>query len=85
MACGKPVVATNVAGNPLAVVHGVDRLCGARAGPDCPGRRHCHVRPRNLHCARPWAPPGAVASRSELGWPPLAHRYLAHFVRLSRP
>jgi len=82
MSCGKPVVGTTVAGNPLAIVNEetglliaeqeADALAGALARlADDPALR-CRM---------------GAASRArienELGWPHLARRYIRHFETLA--
>lgn len=82
MSCGKPVVGSNVAGNPLAIVPGETGLivpeqdAGALGQAlavlaDDPGLRG------RMGCA------GRARIESELGWPRLAQRYLEHFRILS--
>lgn len=81
MSCARPVVGSNVAGNPLAIVDGVtglitpeqDALALAQALAylvDHPNRR------AQMGMA------GRARIESELGWPHLARRYLAHFQKL---
>jgi glycosyltransferase involved in cell wall biosynthesis len=81
MSCGKPVVASTVAGNPLAVVHGVTGLLTREQEPlalaqaialllDDPGR------------AREMGAAGRRRIEEELGWPQLARRYVQHFQQM---
>jgi phosphatidylinositol alpha-1,6-mannosyltransferase len=83
MSCGKPVVASTVAGNPLAVVHGVTGLLTPEQNPlalaqaianllDDPGR------------AREMGAAGRRRIEEELGWPQLARRYVDHFQQMQR-
>jgi glycosyltransferase involved in cell wall biosynthesis len=83
MSCGKPVVASTVAGNALAVVDGeTGRLVpeqepGALAAVlaeliDNPARRAA------------MGAAGRVRIEQILGWPHLARRYIAHFDRLTQ-
>lgn len=83
MSCAKPVVGSDVAGNPLAVVDGVTGRLVPEQAPaalaaalaelvDDPARRHAM---------------GTAARQrieQELGWPHLARRYIAHFERMCR-
>ncbi|MCS6828056.1 MAG: glycosyltransferase [Caldilinea sp.] len=83
MSCGKPVIGSTAAGNPLAILHGetglltpehdVATLAAAMALlAGNPGLR---------------AQMGTAARRrieNELGWPHLAKRYIAHFERMIR-
>ncbi len=82
MSCGKPVVGSNVAGNPLAVVDGqtgyivpeqdaaalAQALARLMADEDLRRRMGAAARAR---------------IENELGWPHLACRYIRHFARLS--
>jgi glycosyltransferase involved in cell wall biosynthesis len=83
MSCGKPVIASTVAGNPLAVVHGVTGLLTPEQDPlalaqaiesllDDPGR------------AREMGAAGRRRIEEELGWPQLARRYVQHFEQMQR-
>ncbi len=83
MSCGKPVIGTNVAGNPLAIVDGKtgiivpeqDASTLAQAIAlliDSPEARE------SMGCA------GRERIENELGWPHLAHRYIQHFRRLAK-
>lgn len=83
MSCGKPVVASNVAGNPLAVVDGVtgrlvpeqDVTALAQALGDLVDDPSLRAR---------YGAAGRVRIEQELGWPHLARRYLSHFSRLAQ-
>lgn len=84
MSCGKPVIGSTVAGNPLAIVDGVTGFLTPEGDPVAlaqalstlatdPGLRQSI---------------GQAARRrieEELGWPPLVRRYLEHFQRLVKP
>ena len=83
MSCGVPVIASRADGNELAVVHGVtgllvgegddgDLAAAIASLADDPVRR------RQMGLA------GRRRVETELGWPQLAHRYVAHFERLSQ-
>ena len=82
MSCGKPVIGTTVAGNPLAIVNeetglliseqDADALAGALVRlVDDPALRH-----RMGAAAR-------ARIENELGWPHLARRYIQHFETLA--
>ncbi len=82
MSCGKPVVGTTVAGNPLAIVNeetglliaeqDADALAGALARlADDPALR------RRMGAA------SRARIENELGWPHLARRYIRHFETLA--
>jgi glycosyltransferase involved in cell wall biosynthesis len=82
MSCGKPVVASTVAGNALAVAEGVTGFLVPEQAPaelavalarlvDDPALR------RRMGAA------GRARIEQELGWPHLARRYLVHFARLA--
>ncbi len=82
MSCGKPVVASTVAGNALAVVDGVTGRLVSEQEPaalaaaltqlvDDPAQR------RDMGAA------GRVRIEQTLGWPHLARRYITHFQRLA--
>lgn len=83
MSCGKPVIGSNVAGNPLAIVEGETGLIVpeqdaaalaaalAKLVDDADLRQHMGAAAR-------------MRIEQELGWPHLARRYLVHFKRLQR-
>ena len=81
MSCGKPVVGSTVAGNPLAIADGVTGFLTPAGDPgvlaQALGRLAADptLRQRMGQAAR-------QRIEAELGWPPLAQRYLAHFQRL---
>ncbi len=82
MSCGKPVVGSRVAGNPLAIADGETGLivpeqdartlaCAvARLADDSELRQRMGLAAR-------------ARIENELGWPHLARRYIAHFAELS--
>ena len=82
MSCGKPVIGTTVAGNPLAIVHEETGLliaeqdaaaladALARLADDPPLRRRLGAASR-------------LRIENELGWPHLARRYIRHFETLT--
>lgn len=81
MSCGKPVVGSTVAGNPLAIVEGVTGFLTSEGNPAALAQALLKLlsdpdlRQRMGQAAR-------QRIEIELGWPPLARRYLAHFQRL---
>jgi glycosyltransferase involved in cell wall biosynthesis len=81
MACGKPVVASNVAGNPLAVAHGDTGFVTPEQDPAALAEA---IATLSTQPALREAFGRAARRRleTELGWPPLAQRYLDHFARL---
>jgi glycosyltransferase involved in cell wall biosynthesis len=81
MSCAKPVIGTPVAGNPLAIVDGVTGLIVPEQDPAALAAAVAALAsdPRRRQQM------GAAArarNEQELGWPPLAQRYLAHFRRM---
>lgn len=82
MSCAKPVVASTVAGNPLAVDDGVTGLLVPEQDPPALAAALARV----LGDAALRRQMGAAARRcieTELGWPPLARRYIAHFTQMA--
>ncbi len=82
MSCARPVVGSNVAGNPLAIADGVTGLItpeqDARALAQALARLVDHP---ELRAQMGMA--GRTRIERELGWPHLARRYIAHFQRLA--
>ncbi|MFZ4849643.1 MAG: glycosyltransferase, partial [Caldilinea sp.] len=81
MSCARPVVATPVAGNPLAVIPGVTGLIVPEQEP---AALAAAVAALLVDPALRWQM-GAAARRrieEELGWPQLARRYRTHFAHL---
>ncbi|MCE7987324.1 MAG: glycosyltransferase family 4 protein [Caldilinea sp. CFX5] len=83
MSCGKAVVGSTVAGNPLAIVDGETGFLTTEGDPAALATALAKL------AANPALRQqmGAAARRrieTELGWPPLVQRYLAHFQRLQR-
>lgn len=82
MACGKPVVASQVAGNPLAVVQGETGMLVAEQ--DALGLAQAIATLADNQALRAYMGRNARKRiEQELGWRPLAERYLAHFARLA--
>jgi glycosyltransferase involved in cell wall biosynthesis len=82
MSCGKPVVASTVAGNPLAVVDGVTGLLVAEQEPAALAEAIARLLDDPELRQRMGAASRARIEQ-ELGWPHLARRYLTHFARIS--
>jgi len=84
MSCGKPVIGSSVAGNPLAIVDGESGYLvpegdpAALAGALAKLAAHPALAQQLGRTAR-------ERIEQELGWPPLARRYRAHFARLATP
>jgi glycosyltransferase involved in cell wall biosynthesis len=82
MSCAKPVVASTVAGNPLAVLDGVTGLLVPEQDPAALATAVAALldNPQQAQAM------GVAARRrieEELGWPQLARRYVAHFEHMS--
>ena len=83
MSCAKPVIGSNVAGNPLAIVEGATGLIV----PEQDVAALAEAIARLVDDAALRQRMGLVARariETELGWPHLARRYLTHFARLQR-
>ena len=83
MSCGKTVVGSMVAGNPLAIVDGETGFLTAEGDPGALAAALAKLAADPALRQRM----GAAARQrieTELGWPPLVQRYLAHFQRLQR-
>ncbi|MFN2200418.1 MAG: glycosyltransferase [Caldilineaceae bacterium] len=83
MSCGKAVVGTNVAGNPLAIADGETGLVVQEKDVDGLARAIAlliDVPEARVAMGRA----GRRRIESELGWPHLAQRYIQHFERLQR-
>lgn len=82
MSCGKPVVGTDVAGNPLAIVDGKTGLIVPEQDIGALARAIALlVDVPELRSAMGQA--GRERIETELGWPHLARRYIQHFERLA--
>lgn len=82
MACGKPVVASTVAGNNLAVVQGETGFLVPEQ--DAPVlAKTIAVLAENAQLRAAFGAAGRARLERTLGWPPLARRYRAHFARLA--
>jgi glycosyltransferase involved in cell wall biosynthesis len=82
MSCGKPVVASTVAGNPLAVVDGVTGFLVKEQDPAALAAAMARLLDDPDLRQRMGAASRARIEQ-ELGWPHLARRYLGHFARIS--
>ncbi|MEZ4725803.1 MAG: glycosyltransferase [Caldilineaceae bacterium] len=83
MSCGKPVVGSTVAGNPLAIVDGETGFLTPEGDPAALAAALAKLAADpNLRQAMGQAARQRI--EAELGWPPLARRYLEHFRRLQR-
>jgi len=83
MSCGKPVIGTGVAGNPLAIDDGVTGLLVPERQPAALATAIAHLVDDPALRRRL----GAAARRrieTELGWPHLAQRYIRHFEAIRR-
>jgi phosphatidyl-myo-inositol dimannoside synthase len=78
MSCGKPVVASTVAGNPLAVADGVTGLLVPEQDPAALAATVAAMID-NPQRAREMGAAGRKRIEDELGWPQLARRYVGHF------
>jgi glycosyltransferase involved in cell wall biosynthesis len=81
MSCGKPVVASTVAGNPLAVVDGVTGLLLPEQNPQALAAGVAALLD-NPQRAREMGAAGRRRIEDELGWPQLARRYVGHFEQM---
>ncbi len=81
MSCGKPVVGSTVAGNPLAIVHGETGFLTAEGEPAALAQALATLaaNPNLRQCMGQGA---RQRIEQELGWPPLTRRYIKHFQRL---
>jgi glycosyltransferase involved in cell wall biosynthesis len=84
MSCARPVVGSNVAGNPLAIVDGVTGLIVPEGDVDALAQALARLADDPDLRARMGAA-GRARIENELGWPHLARRYLAHFAQITSP
>lgn len=82
MSCARPVVASTVAGNPLAVVQGETGFLVPEQDAQTLAQAIAVLADNPPLCAAMGAA-GRTRIENTLGWPPLARRYLAHFARLA--
>ncbi len=81
MSCGKPVIGSTAAGNPLAIVHGETGLLTPEQDVETLAAAIALLAGNPGLCARMGAAARARIEM-ELGWPHLAKRYIAHFERM---
>ena len=81
MSCAKPVAASTVAGNPLAVVDGVTGLLVPEQNPLALAAAVAALLD-NPQAARSMGAAGRKRIEDELGWPQLARRYVRHFEQM---
>lgn len=82
MSCGKPVVGSTVAGNPLAITDGETGYLVPEGDPAALAASLCRLAADPALATEM----GQAARRRielELGWPPLAHEYIEHFAKLT--
>lgn len=84
MSCAKPVVGSNVQGNPLAIVDGKSGLLVPEADPAALADALATL-VTDEALRRRMGRASRERIENELGWPHLARRYIAHFSRLSAP
>ena len=81
MSCARPVVGSNVAGNPLAIVDGMTGLITPEQDAPALAQALAYLVDHPDQRAQ-MGMAGRARIERELGWPHLARRYLAHFQRL---
>ncbi len=81
MSCARPVVGSDVAGNPLAIVDGETGYIVPERDVGALARALARLVDDPESRARMGAA-GRARIERELGWPHLARRYLAHFARM---
>ncbi|MCB9161005.1 MAG: glycosyltransferase [Caldilineaceae bacterium] len=81
MSCAKPVVGSDVAGNPLAVVDGVTGRLVPEQDPAALAAALAEL-VADPHRRAAMGAAGRQRIETELGWPHLARRYIAHFERM---
>jgi glycosyltransferase involved in cell wall biosynthesis len=84
MSCAKPVVASSVAGNALAVVDGKTGYLVPEQAPAALAAALARL-VDNSALRQEMGAAGRARIENELGWPHLARRYLTHFARLAYP
>ncbi len=83
MSCAKPVIGSNVAGNPLAIDHGRTGFIVPEQDPAALADAMATLAEQPA-LRQAMGQAGRARIDAELGWPPLARRYVAHFERMTR-
>jgi glycosyltransferase involved in cell wall biosynthesis len=83
MSCAKPVVGTNAAGNELAIRNGVNGFLTPE-GDDATLAHALAMLASDPDLRAKMGAEGRCMIESELGWPHLARRYVAHFERMAK-
>jgi glycosyltransferase involved in cell wall biosynthesis len=83
MSCAKPVVGTNAAGNELAIRDGVNGFLTPE-GDDAALAHALATLAGDTNLRATMGTEGRRMIESELGWPHLARRYVAHFERMTK-
>ncbi len=83
MSCAKPVVGTNAAGNELAIRDGVNGFLTPE-GDDAALAHALAMLAGDPDLRARMGAEGRRMIESELGWPHLARRYVAHFERMAK-
>ena len=83
MSCAKPVVGTNAAGNELAIRDGVNGFLTLE-GDDAALAHALAMLAGDPDLRARMGAEGRRMIESELGWPHLARRYVAHFERMAK-
>ena len=82
MSCGKPVIGSTVAGNPLAIVDGESGYLVPEGDPAALAGALANLAD-DARLAQQFGQAARRRIEQELGWPPLARRYRAHFTQLT--
>lgn len=82
MSCGKPVIGTPVAGNPLAIVDGVTGVIAPEQNPAALAAALALLT-TNPALRQQMGAAARKRIEDELGWPHLAQRYVTHFTRMT--
>jgi glycosyltransferase involved in cell wall biosynthesis len=82
MSCARPVIGTNVAGNPLAIDHGRTGFIAPEQDPAALADAIATLAEQPA-LRRAMGQAGRARIDSELGWPPLARRYVRHFEEMT--
>ncbi len=84
MSCAKPVIGTPVAGNPLVIADGSTGLIVPEQDPATLAAAIALLA-TNPGVRKTMGAAGRLRIETELGWPHLARRYIAHFEKLVKP